>query len=254
MLRTSELENGPTNRKKMKSRYSSFKFGVKIEMKKFIQIIPLILISAVSFNSCEDAVPNTRAAFEITIENLSTGEIATPLSPGVYLLKERGFPLFFDNAQDYGDGLTDIAGDGNPTQLLESLSNNPLVISSGRLPLILPGTSETISLEASYGTFFNFANMFVQSNDLFYAFDEDGIHLFEPDGSPINGDFTRFVWLWDVGSEQNQEPYVGSFQPPRQSAPGDGVEENGRVRLVNDEFTYPPKFSIIRITVQSRVL
>lgn len=223
-------------------------------MKKFIQAGVLLLISIVFLNACEDAVPNTRATFQITIENLSSGEIATPLSPGVYLLKERGFPLFFDNAQDYGDGLADIAGDGNPTALLESLSNNQLVLSSGQLPLIPPGGTETITLEAGYGTFFNFANMFVQSNDLFYAFDEDGIHLFEPDGSPINGDFTRLVWLWDVGREQNQEPYIGSFQPPRQSTPGEGEEENGRVRLVNDGFTYPPKFSVIRITVESQAL
>ena len=223
-------------------------------MKQFFQTIPSLVIVLFLFNSCEEAVPNSRASFEITIENLSSGEFATPLSPGVYLTKERGFPLFFDNAQDYGDGLAGIAGDGNPTQLLESLSNNPLIIASGQIPLIPPGSAETISLEAGYGTFFNFANMFVQSNDLFYAFDEDGIHLFEPDGSPVNGDFTRLVWLWDVGREENQEPYTGSFQPPRQSAPGEGVEENGRVRLVNDGFTYPPKFSVLRITVQSRPL
>lgn len=218
------------------------------------RISNFILFLAIAFYSCQFDTFSSTANFEITIENLSSGEIATPLSSGVYLTKKEGFPLFFTNAQDFGDGLADIAGDGNPTRLLANLAESPLVLESGRLNAIPPGGSETITLEASFGTFFNFANMFVESNDLFYSFDDDGIHLFEPDGSPFNGDVTRLVWLWDVGTEQNQEPYTGSFQPPRQSAVGEGVEENRFVSLVNDEFSYPPKFSVIRITISSSEL
>ena len=189
--------------------------------------------------SCESDLPDTKATFNVTIENVSSGEIATPLSGGIYLTKKDGFPLFFTNSQDYGNGLAAIAGDGIIDPLFNNLSENPEVILVGSFTPIPPGTKSTFELEAEYGDFFNFATMFVQSNDLFYSFPDDGLHLFEPDGKPRSGDFSHSVFLWDVGQEINQEPYVGSFQPGRQSQPGEGQPENSVVRLVNDGFTYP---------------
>ncbi len=230
-------------------------YNIRLNLNMKLNPVGALLLAVIILSSCEKAVPDSRATFEVTVENLSEGEIATPLSPGVYLTKKGGFPLFFNNAQDFGRGLSEIAGDGNPTVLLESLENDPSVITAGRLDLIPPGTSSTITFEADYGTFFNFANMFVESNDLFYAFDEDGVHLFEPDGAPINEDVTRLVWLWDVGGELNQEPYVGSFQPRRQSFPGEGDPDIDKdVRLVSDEFDYPPKFTVIRVTITGTLL
>ena len=218
---------------------------------KVIGVFSGLFLLLLTCFSCQDSTPDTRASFEVTFENLSANETATPLSPGVFYTNKSGYPMFFNTAQDFGDGLSDIAGDGDPTRLLAALSQNPYVIVSGQLGGIPPGGTRTITFEADFGTFFNFANMFVESNDLFYAFDEDGVHLFEPDGSPVNDDVTRLTWLWDVGGELNQEPYTGSFQPMRQSFLGEGDPDiDTNVRLVSDGFTYPPKFSVIRVTIR----
>ena len=208
----------------------------------------IFCLSLLLLFGCGDDIPNTTATFEVTIENLSSGEIATPLSPGIYLTKKDGFPLFFTGSQDYGQGLSSIAGDGQVEPLLSNLQQHPDIITVGSFPLIRPGQSTTFQVDASYGDFLNFATMFMQSNDLFYAFDDDGHHLFEPDGEPRSGDVTGFVWLWDTGTEVNQEPYVGSFQTPRQSFPGEGEQENGFVTLVNDTFQYPEVTEVIRVS------
>ncbi|MGB0523414.1 MAG: spondin domain-containing protein [Flammeovirgaceae bacterium] len=210
-----------------------------------------LLLAVVLFPACEDAVPDTSASFQITISNKSAGALATNLSSGVYLLKKAGFPLFINDAPDLGKGLPNIAGNGIVEPLLSNLTADVQVLQAGSFNSIVPGHSVTIEVDASYGTFFNFATMFVDSNDLFYSFDEDGIHLFEPNGDPVTGNFTSKVWLWDVGTEQNQAPYVGSFQPPRQSFIGEGEAENGTVSLVNDEFTYPAKATIIEVSIRS---
>ncbi len=210
----------------------------------------LIGILLLVFCSCDNDIPDSSAKFNVTIENLSSGEIATPLSPGIFLTKRGGFPLFFTGSQDYGQGLSSIAGDGLIELLLTNLSQNADLVQVGSFPAISPGQSFTFQVEASYGDFLNFATMFVESNDLFYAFHDDGVHLFEPNGEPKEGDLTRFIFLWDVGFEVNQEPYVGNFQPRRQSVSGEGERENGFVTVVDDNFQYPAKTDVISVTLE----
>jgi len=213
---------------------------------------PILLICLLlGLFGCEDATPSVSADFQVTIQNLSVAETATVLSAGVYLINREGFPLYFSNAQDFGEGLEELAEDGFVTRLVENLKIKETVLQVDSFEAILPGQEINFQFNASYGEFFNFATMFTDSNDLFYSFNEDGIPLFSPDGSPVEGDFTSLIWLWDVGTEQNEEPYLGEFQPGRQVNPGDGVIENGRIRLVNDGFSYPPKFTIIRVLISA---
>ncbi len=206
--------------------------------------------------SCEE-VPDTRARFNVTIENLTGTELVQEsiLSAGVFFVQNEGHPLFFNLSFDYGDGLELLAEDGNPETLIANLPRRNSIVSSGTFPDILPGESVTFSIEASYGQFFNFATMFVESNDLFYAFHDGGFSLFEPDGSPISGDLSSKVFLWDAGTEENQTPYEGSFQPLRQSMINQGVDTpNEPVRLRDDRFNYPGKVSVIRITFSPTTL
>jgi len=92
--------------------------------------------------------------------------------------------------------------------------------------------------------------MFVQSNDLFYALGGDGIALFN-NGTPISGDLTSSVTLWDAGTEANEEPGIGANQVIRQSGVDTGpADANTNVRLVNDSFTYPDTNEIIRVTIR----
>jgi hypothetical protein len=92
--------------------------------------------------------------------------------------------------------------------------------------------------------------MLVHSNDLFYAFGDAGIALFN-NGTAVTGDVTSQIQLWDVGTEVNEFPGAGNNQPARGGA-GNGDDENGNVQPVNDIFTYPSVNEAIRITIQAQ--
>ncbi|MEZ5357241.1 MAG: spondin domain-containing protein [Candidatus Zixiibacteriota bacterium] len=102
---------------------------------------------------------------------------------------------------------------------------------------------------ASPGDHLSFTSMFGQSNDLFYAPGAVGIPLFKWGRRPISGDVTKFVRLWDAGTEVNQEPGLGPDQAPRQSGPNTGETENKRVLPVHDQYTYPKTKDVIKVTI-----
>ncbi len=115
----------------------------------------------------------------------------------------------------------------------------------------MPGESYTFTFEAPYGAYLSFATMFVRSNDLFYAPDESGIPLFDGQ-TPVNGEVTNRVYLWDAGTEVNEMPGMGPNQAPDQSGPNTGASEFGTVRRigdVDDGFTYPAVSEVVRVTL-----
>ena len=114
---------------------------------------------------------------------------------------------------------------------------------------IFPGDAYEFTFYGAPGSSLSLATMFVQSNDLFYAPGANGIALFDGDGTPISGDITDQLGLWDAGTEVNEAPGVGINQAPRQSGPNVGADENGVVQLVNDGFTYPVNEAVIRATI-----
>ena len=123
---------------------------------------------------------------------------------------------------------------------------------SGTTGFLAPGESESFSFDAGRGTYLSFATMFVQSNDLFYAFGPDGLALYDASGTARTGDVTADVDLWDAGTEVNEEPGTGPNQAPRQSGPDTGVDENGNVVLVADSgdgFAYPEDEEVIRVSL-----
>lgn len=111
---------------------------------------------------------------------------------------------------------------------------------------LLPGNSYSFSFAAGPGSLLSFATMFVQSNDLFYG--AQGIALFDGN-TPVTGDITAQIGLWDAGSEVNQEPGIGADQAPRQSGANTGAAEGGNVRLVDDGFSYPTVSANIRVSL-----
>ena len=112
-------------------------------------------------------------------------------------------------------------------------------------PNVTPGSGMRLSL----------ATMFIQSNDLFYAFPADGLALYDGDGNARTGDVTDELVLFDAGTEVNQTPGVGEDQAPRQDAPNTGTPENGVVTSLDDGeadaegFTYPDRDDVIRVTL-----
>ena len=91
--------------------------------------------------------------------------------------------------------------------------------------------------------------MLVETNDLFLAFDEGGIALFN-NGIALSGDITNLIELWDAGTEVNEYPGAGKYQPIRGGG-NSGPAEGGPVVIVNDGFTYPAVNELIKITIQA---
>ena len=139
------------------------------------------------------------------------------------------------------------------TVTIENVIEAKDYFNSGATGLITPGMSESYSFNAGKGHYLSFATMFVQSNDLFYAPTENGVALYNEDGTALNGDITSMIDLWDAGTEENEEPGVGDNQPPRQGDPNTGTDENGTVALISDitdGFTYPADEDIIKVTIE----
>jgi hypothetical protein len=185
--------------------------------------------------------------------------LVSPLAPGVWAVHSSSNPLFTAGEADRGEGLEALAEDGNPALLAEATVGRDGVSASGvfNTPAgatepgpLLPGHAYEFTIEeAKPGDRVSFATMFVQSNDLFYAPDGDGIALFAADGGPVEGDVTDQVLLWDAGTEINQQPGMGSDQAPRQAAPDTGMDEMGPVQVVADMYAYPDTAQAIQVTI-----
>ncbi|NNE35482.1 MAG: hypothetical protein HKN13_09605, partial [Rhodothermales bacterium] len=125
---------------------------------------------------------------------------------------------------------------------------------------LLPGQTYEFRFTAPVGMHVSFATMFVQSNDLFYAPEPSGIPLFDDDGNPNIGDVTEHVFLWDAGTEVNEEPGVGVNQAPRQSGPDTGIDENGSIVRIDDGvadaagYRYPNVSDVIRVEISHGVM
>jgi len=179
------------------------------------------------------------------------------LSPGVWAVHTGGMPIYQYGKLDYGDGLEAIAEDGNPTLLGSNLPSYPAVKSSGIFNIpsgadapspLLPGHKYEFNITARQGDKLSIATMYAQSNDLFYAFDDMGISLYER-GESISGDVTHMLDLYDAGTEVNQEAGYGPDQAPRQSGPNTGESESMEIKPVDDSYTYPDVDKVIKVTI-----
>jgi hypothetical protein len=208
--------------------------------------------------------------FKVQIENISgpDGQTASDgskwpfaLSPGIWVVHGKDVRLFTTDKKDTGMGLEAQAEDGDPAMLAKSLEGQEGVMFFGvfNTPVgadkpgpITPGGSYVFTFPATPGARLSFALMFGQSNDLFYSPKEEGIKLFNEDGTPASGDITSKVTLWDAGTEVNQEPGIGPDQAPRQKAPNTGTSEGKTVRAikdVKDGFAYPKVKDVMRVTI-----
>lgn len=98
------------------------------------------------------------------------------------------------------------------------LDSKPLVESgtfkgAGTPPVILPGQSVSFSFSAAKNQRLTFATMYGWSNDLFFAPENPGIRLYGDDGTPVTGDVSAQVKLWDNGSRVNAAPGMALSHP-----------------------------------------
>jgi hypothetical protein len=116
------------------------------------------------------------------------------------------------------------------------------------MPTLGPGESVTFNINAGGDDVLNFETMFAQSNDWFFSFGADGLSLFDGD-TPVSGDVTSRVVLYDAGTEEDTGPGVGPDQAPVQVAPNTGPLDDNTTIRVPSGFTVPPAVSVIRVTV-----
>lgn len=184
------------------------------------------------------------------------------VSPGVFVIHtdKQTAPIFTVGEKDRGQGLEAQAEDGNPTMLGDSLSKLGfartgifnMAVGADKVGPLKPGQAFEFTFTASPGDYLSYAEMFGQSNDLFFGTDENGIALFSAKGTPVAGTFTGAIQLWDAGTEVNQEPFKGADQAARQAAPNTGADENGVVQplySLTDGFTYPSVESSLKFTI-----
>jgi hypothetical protein len=193
----------------------------------------LVLAGCDSNGGTDDGDVGGTTTFNVTVENVGT---ATPL------LKSGAFTP------------ADVINDNNNDPPLEPGEAFQFSFTAGTNEL--PGT----------GVAFSFASMFVQSNDVYYAFGPGGVPLFDSNDNPIGmnspADVTDRVRLYDAGTEVDQEPGTGSNQAPRQSSANTGPDENGSIvrientdgdpALEDDGFEYPAVADGVKVTVSSQ--
>lgn len=216
-----------------------------------------------------DTKPGTPAGNHFATLSDLTG-VTVPFSPGAFAAHSDEVEAFA-TGESASDGIEDVAEDGMPSTLGNELSaSNGGIRDSGVFNMpdgasstgpIAPGNSYSFEVEAQPGDRLSLATMYIQSNDLFYAFPAEGLPLFSND-APINGDMTGQVLLFDAGTEGDQEPGTGLDQAPRQSGTDTGPEGEGSVAQVgntdndrfldDDGFDYEETPNILRVTITPR--
>ena len=205
--------------------------------------------------------------FTVRVENISNPEGYAAsngahwpfaLSPGMFVLNSKKSTLFVEG-KPASMGLESQAEDGDPAGLINSLMKlhhaanlhgvfNTPVGMMGAGP-IRPGSSYEFSFTASRGMKLSMTMMNGQSNDEFYAPDENGIALFDAKGNPVMGDVTDKFILWDAGTEVNQELGIGADQGPRQKGINTGAAEHGVVTRAKSEAIYTKNAELFRVTI-----
>jgi hypothetical protein len=206
--------------------------------------------------------------FTIRVENISNPEGMTAsngqkfpfaLSPGMFVLSDKTAALFTEERPARKNGLEMQAEDGDPSGLVNSLMtmhhssnlhgvfNTPIgAMAAGP---IRPGDSYEFTFTAATGMKLFMTQMFGQSNDWFYAPGRNGIALFDEKGMPVSGDITDQLYLWDAGTEKDEEIGIGPNQGPRQKGPNTGENENGVVHRVGDARWTARNKEFFRVTI-----
>ncbi|MCH9680862.1 MAG: spondin domain-containing protein [Deltaproteobacteria bacterium] len=161
----------------------------------------------------------------------------TPFSPGVvYAFPGEGSdPLFTQGeAAIAGSGVEELAEAGNNQVAFDYLTGEGYEAAlSENDGGVGPGGALTFTLDAVPGDRLGFATMLVQSNDWFFAFNNDGVALFDDDGNPAPGDSSIEAYLFDAGTEADEPVGLGENQAPRQADPDAGdPDEDPLIRRV----------------------
>lgn len=206
----------------------------------------------------EDGKPVTLATY--VAANVG---ITYPVSPGVWLLHHSDTkPLYTSNAADMGKGLEALAEDGNIAPLGANLATLTGYLKGGtyNVPVgatspapIAPGSKYQFTFDASPGDSLSLVSMLAATNDVFLGPKDVGIPLFDDDGEALTGDMSSQLYLWDAGTEGNEEPGIGLNTVTNQLSANSGTVGEGKVQLLSavttDTYDYPSAQSILKMTI-----
>lgn len=237
-------------------------------MKKLVFAIACAaLMSASAFANHNNK--DQEVKFTVKVENVSSKDLQTAsdgskwpfaLSPGFWAVHKQEVRFFNEGKVMAPNGLEMQAEDGNPSGMVDFLMGHHSGMQHGVFNMpngaetpgpIGPGGTFEFSFNAKPGMKLSLITMFGQSNDWFYAADPDGIKLFE-NGKPVSGDVTSKFFLWDAGTEKDEEPGIGPNQAPRQKAPNSGEAENGKVHKVKDAKYQGKNSQFFRVTISAQ--
>ena len=124
----------------------------------------------------------------------------------------------------------DVAIVNNTITIENVLDSKPLVESGtfmgeGTPPVVLPGQTVSFSFYAAKNQYITFASMYGWSNDLFFAPANPGIKLYDDMGTPITGDVSSQIKLWDNGTRVNQAPGMNVTHPGTAEATIKNIKE-----------------------------
>jgi len=202
---------------------------------------------------------STQRGFVVQIENLSGGSLLpTAFSPAVWAVFSSQTNPLFQTGSYASAGLQSFAEDANPANLLSEVLNKTGVLSAGvatggvqpvagfvGLNGIPIGGQVSFGVRAKPGDKFSFVAQFWESNNDFYG--TEPIPLFDKNGNTVSGSFE--VNLYYGGTEAEETPGAGSFQPPRQRFAGDGTKTSFPVSLKDVGYYVPATSTVIRLTI-----
>jgi hypothetical protein len=176
--------------------------------------------------------------------------VNTPLAPVAYTVHTELNPLFTPGGRA-STGLERLAEDGGPADLVAILPGEPGAAAVGRGatgagPIFPPHGNYSFEITASPGDHLSLATMLVQSNDWFYALQNQP--LFDASGRPIEGNFTHVVQLYDAGTEVDEPIGFGPNQAPRQAGPNTGPAEGGTVEMVT-QIPHADAANVLHLTI-----
>jgi hypothetical protein len=176
--------------------------------------------------------------------------VNTPLAPVAYTVHTSANPIFTPG-RSASAGLEVLAEDGSPAELVPQLPGDAGAAAVGRGasgpgPIFPPDGNYSFEITAGPGDHLSLVLMLVQSNDWFYALQNQP--LFDAAGDPIEGNFTHVVALYDAGTEVDEPIGFGANQAPRQAGPDTGPAEGGVVNRVTQE-PYADASTVLHLTI-----
>ncbi|MEO0528170.1 MAG: spondin domain-containing protein [Bacteroidota bacterium] len=156
----------------------------------------------------------------------------TVFSPGLVYAFNTDVDPFFSQGGTVNpeSGLEQLSEDGNNMPAVAYFQNLGLpVAASNETVNVGPGEDLTFTIEVPQGQDYKLGigTMFVASNDWFISYNNNGVALFDENGTPFSGTSeSDESYLFDAGTEEDEPVGFGSNQAPGQSGPNQGPADD----------------------------